>query len=208
MGSKKTLAELINEDPENISDIESRIQKKHAREVSKNRIRKIIAGEKDRAKAIQKIDIEKKQEARYVDIHDIDNLSGLQFEKALALMLSERDGDAEVTQGSGDQGVDVLWHRNEGTVAIQAKSYQPGNKVTNSAVQEVKTGSEKYTEQHEIIEKAVISTSSYTSSAKEAADFSSVKLYDRKKLREWLKKEKIGLEKFGQTIERNPNQRN
>ena len=208
MGSKKTLAELINGNPENVSDIESRIQKKHAREVSKNRIRKIIAGEKDRAKAIQQIDTEKKQEARYADIHDIDNLSGLQFEKALALLLSKREGDAEITQGSGDQGVDVLWHRNEGTVAIQAKSYQPRNKVTNSAVQEVKTGFEKYTSQHNIIEKAVISTSGYTSSAKEAADFSNVKLYDRKNLREWLKKEKISLEKFGQTIGSNLNQRN
>lgn len=208
MNSKKTLADLINKNPEDVSEIESKIQGTHGREVPKNRIRKIIAGEKDRAKSIQQIDVEKKQEARYADIHDIDNLSGLQFEKALALMLSEREGDAEVTQGSGDQGIDILWHRDEGTVCIQAKSYQPGNKVTNSAVQEVKTGSEKYTDQHKITENAVVSTSGYTSSAKEAADFSNVKLYDRKDLRKWLTEEKIGLEKFGQTIESNPNQRN
>jgi HJR/Mrr/RecB family endonuclease len=169
--------------------------------VPKRRIRTVLAQEKTRADTLRKIGAKKERSARYIDIHDIDNLTGLQFEKILARILSKVEGDAEVTQGSGDQGVDILWRKDEGTVVVQAKAYKPGNKATNSSVQQVNTGAKNHQEKYDVIEEAVITTSDFTESAREAAEFSDVALYNRKDVRSWLNEQKIGLDEFGEVIE-------
>lgn len=184
-----------------LSELEDKMSDELEDNIPKRRIRTVIAREKTRADILRKIGAKEERSARYIDIHDIDNLTGLQFEKVLAHVLSKVEGNAEVTQGSGDQGVDILWHKDKGTVIVQAKAYKPGNKVTNSAVQQVNTGSKNYQQEFDIIEETVITTSGFTASAEEAAGFAEVTLYDRKDVEKWLKKEKVGLDEFGELIE-------
>lgn len=197
-----TLADKIIEfedEGRDLSDLEEQIAT--SSDIPRSRARKVIAQEKSRADTLRKIRGSSERAARYVDIHDIDNLTGLQFEKFLAHLLSKIEGEAEVTKGTGDQGVDILWHKSEGTAVIQAKAYRPENKATNSSVQQVSTGSKNYEEQFNIIEKAVITTSNFTESAKEAAEFSDVTLYKRDDIKKWLNDQRIGLDEFGRAIE-------
>ncbi|PSG99199.1 MAG: hypothetical protein BRC29_03675 [Nanohaloarchaea archaeon SW_7_43_1] len=184
-----------------LSELEDEISDELEDNVPKKRIRKVLAQEKTRADTLRKIGAKEERSARYIDIHDIDNLTGLQFEKILALILSKVEGDTEVTQGSGDQGVDIIWHKKEGTVVIQAKAYKPGNKATNSAVQQVNTGSKNHQQNFNVVEEAVITTSNFTESAREAAEFSNVTLYNREDVKKWLDEQKIGLGEFGKVIE-------
>lgn len=110
-------------------------------------------------------------------VTDIDNMDGHQFEYFCADVL-RRNGyeNVSVTQGSGDQGVDIRAERDGIKYAIQCKRYS--NLVGNSAVQEVYTGKEFYGCHVGI----VMSNNYFTKSAHELADKTGVVLWDRKKL--------------------------
>ena len=72
----------------------------------------------------------------------------------------------EVTQSSKDNGVDVILETDEKSVAVQVKRYKPGsNKVGSPEVQKsVGAGSQMNAD-----EVMVVTTSSFTKNAKEAA---------------------------------------
>lgn len=108
------------------------------------------------------------------------------------------DSDARVTEGSGDQGVDVVWFREDSTVGIQAKAYETKNPVGNSAVQEIYTGSVVRESEFSIDMPAVVTTSRYTEGAKKAAENSDVVLYDRSDLKQWLSEAELDAETMGQ----------
>ena len=85
------------------------------------------------------------------------------FEGYCAQILKDKGWNVQVTQKSSDQGVDVIAEKNGEKVAIQCKMYnQP---VGNKAVQEVNAGKNYYQTQYA----AVVTTSSYTSSAHQLA---------------------------------------
>ena len=88
----------------------------------------------------------------------------------------------EVTQGSGDHGIDILAEYHDVSYAIQCKCYT-GN-IGNSAVQQAYTGRNLY---HKDI--AVVLTNRYfTTQAIKEAESLGVKLWDREKLQELIRK--------------------
>ena len=85
--------------------------------------------------------------------------NGLDFEYWVADRLNERSWEAQVTQGSGDQGVDVVANVNGLRLAIQCKLYT--GSVGNKAVQEVLAGMSFF----DLDRGVIISTGKYTKSA-------------------------------------------
>lgn len=81
----------------------------------------------------------------------------------MASKLVEYNWIARVTQGSGDNGVDIIAERNRLTVAIQNKRYK--GSVGNKAIQEVYTGMKHFG----LSRAVVISTGVYTKAAKNIA---------------------------------------
>lgn len=85
--------------------------------------------------------------------------NGIDFEYWVADRLNERNWLAQVTQGSGDQGVDVVAKIGTLRVAVQCKLYT--GSVGNKAVQEVLAGMSFF----DLDRGAIISTGNYTKSA-------------------------------------------
>lgn len=112
---------------------------------------------------------------------DFDMMDGHQFEHFCAGLLKQNGfADVEVTQGSGDHGIDVLAEKDGITYAIQCKCYS--DNIGNAAVQQAHTGKSLY---HKDI--AVVMTNRYfTAQAKEEAKALGVKLWDRDKLNEMI----------------------
>ena len=111
------------------------------------------------------------------DKYDFDNMSGHDFEHFCADVL-EKNGfkNVEVTQGSGDHGIDILAEKDDITYAIQCKCYSKD--IGNSAVQQAHTGKSIY--KKDIA--AVMTNRYFTQQAKEEAELLGVKLWDRDKL--------------------------
>ncbi|UUV98233.1 restriction endonuclease [Vagococcus luciliae] len=125
------------------------------------------------------------------ELRKIDNMTGRQFEIYLAKLLSINGYRTEVTQASGDQGVDIIAKKNGQTYAFQAKRYV--NPVSNKAVQEVFSGKQYYNLQHA----SVVTNNTFTKSAKELAEKTHVTLMDRGQLRQLLEQAiKVKPEKF------------
>src|SRR5699024_10082073 len=81
------------------------------------------------------------------------SMDGHTFERYVRETLISCGWDAEVTKGSGDQGVDVIAYRGVRAIAIQCKRYaQPAG---NASVQEVHAGARHYG----IAQSAVVATS-------------------------------------------------
>jgi restriction system protein len=90
----------------------------------------------------------------------------------------------EVTQSSGDHGIDILAEKDDITYAIQCKCYT--SSIGNSAIQQAHTGKSYYKK-----DIAVVLTNQYfTQQAIEEAKEIGVKLWDRDKLNEMLGEEK------------------
>lgn len=107
-------------------------------------------------------------------ISEIDTMEGHDFEYWCADVL-QKNGftDVKVTQGSGDQGVDVLAVKDGIKYAVQCKCYS--SDLGNKPVQEVHTGKSIY---HCQIG-AVMTNRHFTQSAKDAAEATGVLLWDR-----------------------------
>lgn len=112
-----------------------------------------------------------------------DYMEGHQFEYFCADLLRKNGFEnVEVTQGSGDHGIDILAEKYGITYAIQCKCYS--SNIGNSAVQQAHTGKSIY---HKDI--AVVLTNRYfTVQAQEEAYALGVKLWDRNKLNEFVEK--------------------
>jgi len=108
-----------------------------------------------------------------------DSMSPTDFEYFCANELDKQGWKAQVTKGSGDQGVDIIAEKNGTRVVMQCKKYT--KVVGNKAVQEIVAG-RKY--EHAQIA-CVISNSSFTKGAKELAAVNGVHLlhyYDLSKI--------------------------
>jgi HJR/Mrr/RecB family endonuclease len=201
-----SLAEFIeiaerNDVPEHIQASQL-LQQIWERDVPQDRVLNILHRERERLADYQSVTFSETSRApRYMDLTDLELVSGYEFEYVLAEMLRRVDGDATVTEGSGDQGVDVVWFRENTTVGIQAKAYDIKNPVGNSAVQEIHTGSVVRQSEYSIDIPAVVTTSRYTESAKEAAENSAVTLYDRSDLKQWLSDAELDAEAMGDLLD-------
>lgn len=172
------------------------------RNVPRDRALKILREERKRLDKYDTVSpSESSRSPRYVDLSDLELVSGYEFEHILAEILSRVEGDATVTDASGDQGVDVVWFRETTTVGIQAKAYNTSNPVGNSAVQEIYTGATVRGSEYSIDTPAVVTTSRYTDGAREAAENSDVILYDRSDLRQWLSEAELDAEALGDLLD-------
>nr|DAW60690.1 MAG TPA: Restriction endonuclease [Caudoviricetes sp.] len=109
--------------------------------------------------------------------YDIDNMDGHTFEYYCAdILRKNRFENVEVTQGSGDHGIDILAEKDGITYAIQCKCYS--SNIGNAAVQQAHTGKSLY---HKDIA-VVLTNQHFTTQAKEEASALGVKLWDREVL--------------------------
>jgi len=108
---------------------------------------------------------------------DFDNMEGHEFERYCADILKRNDFEnVSVTQGSGDQGIDIIAFKDGIKYGIQCKCYSSA--IGNKAVQEVFAGKTFY-QCHVGI---VLTNNYFTSSAIELAQRNGVVLWDRNKL--------------------------
>ena len=117
-----------------------------------------------------------------VEIDKIDtDMDGYDFENCSAnLLLNNGFENVEVTQYSGDFGVDIIAFKDDIKYAIQCKKYS--SPVGIKAIQEV-IGSKAMHNCHVAV---VLTNNFFTSSAKELAKKNNVLLWDRNKLEEMI----------------------
>lgn len=115
------------------------------------------------------------------DYKKFDDMSGLEFEYYCARIL-ESNGftNIEVTQGSGDHGIDILAEKDDISYAIQCKCYS--SNIGNAAVQQAYSGRCIYKKDIAV----VITNQYFTTQAKEDAAAVGVKLWDRDKLQQLI----------------------
>lgn len=113
----------------------------------------------------------------------VDRMNDKNFEHLCADLLTVNGFcDVEVTGKAGDQGVDIIARRGVRRYAVQCKRYS--GKVDNGAVQEVYTGARIYGRDTA----AVITNSTFTRGAKEAARKCGVKLWDRETMQKMMRR--------------------
>lgn len=112
-----------------------------------------------------------------IEQNDFDMMEGHDFEYFCAQLLRNNGyQNVEVTQGSGDQGIDIIAYRDGIKYGIQCKCYS--SDIGNKAVQEVFAGKTYYA-----CHVGVVLTNRYfTKSAVELAEKNGVLLWDRNKL--------------------------
>lgn len=114
---------------------------------------------------------------------NIDTMEGHEFEYFCAEILKKNGYEkVNVTQGSGDQGIDIIAFKDGIKYGIQCKCYS--SDIGNKAVQEVFAGKTFY-ECHIGI---VLTNQYFTKSAKDLAKKNGVILWDREKLLELIEK--------------------
>ena len=114
---------------------------------------------------------------------DFDQMDGHSFEQFCAKILRENGFESvRVTQGSGDQGIDIIAFKDGIKYGIQCKCYS--SDIGNKAVQEVFAGKTFY----ECHVGVVLTNQHFTKAAVELAKKNGILLWDRKKLVELIKK--------------------
>ncbi|AZZ44824.1 hypothetical protein C1896_07805 [Pseudomonadaceae bacterium SI-3] len=91
------------------------------------------------------------------------SMSGHDYERYLAELMTKLGWDAQVTPGSGDHGADIIATRGNRRLAIQCKLYS--NAVGNKSVQEAYSAKGYY----DCTDACVITNSVFTPAAKQAA---------------------------------------
>jgi len=112
---------------------------------------------------------------------EINYMSGPEFERFMADLLRQKGYEVEETPLSGDQGVDLVLPDLDGKrVVIQLKRWT--GPVGNNAIQATFAGMAHY----QADEGWIITTSTFTKSARELARSTRVRLIDRDELADWL----------------------
>ena len=113
---------------------------------------------------------------------DIDTMTGSEFEGYLEDFFKKSGYRVEKRKHSHEQGLDLLLVRQGKKTAVQVKRYS--NPVGNDAVQEAIAAREFYRCGYAL----VVTNSRFTPSAQQLAKQCKVELWDRKKLKEKIKK--------------------
>jgi len=117
-----------------------------------------------------------------ITIEDIDSMNGFEFEDFLSKLFTNMDYKVEQTKLSSDQGADLIIERNKNKTVVQAKCYS--GKISNKAVQEVVASIKHYKADGGMI----VTNSYFTPSAIKLADSNEIRLINRDKLKELIKK--------------------
>jgi restriction system protein len=117
-----------------------------------------------------------------IAIEEIDKMDGLQFEHYLKPIFERQGYVTSVTQGSGDYGADLILRKGHKKYVVQAKRYN--SNIGVSAVQQV-VGAIKYYRASGAI---VVTNQYFTAAAIELANVNKVRLIDRDKLAEMIRK--------------------
>lgn len=126
----------------------------------------------------QKLKTQKIRKIMKYTIDDIDLMSGIEFENFIALIFKKLGYLTQITNTSGDQGIDIIAIKNNLRIGIQAKCYN--SHVGNSAIQEVVAGKKYYN-----CQKVIVVTNNYfTNHALDLAKSNDVILWDRNILKE------------------------
>lgn len=113
-----------------------------------------------------------------ISISDVDMMDGHEFEHFIGTLFRKMGYSAEVTKGSGDQGIDVIAEKDGRKFGIQTKCY--GSAVNNKAIQETAAGIKYYK-----LDKGIVVTNNFfTDSAIELAASNGIILWDRTILKE------------------------
>lgn len=107
----------------------------------------------------------------------VDAMSGDEFGAFVAQVFRFQGWQVTLTQGSGDQGADVIAQKGSTRLCIQAKRYS--TPVGNGAVQEAIAG-KIYWDCNRAL---VVTSNTFTRSARELANKAHVELWDREALR-------------------------
>jgi restriction system protein len=117
---------------------------------------------------------------RALTIADIDNMTGIDFERYVAKLLQSRGFQTELTATSGDLGVDIIAQGNGVRYAVQVKRQVNG--VSRTAVSDAVGAM-----QHYRCQAAMVVTNSYfTSGAVQLAASSGCQLVNRDVLAQWV----------------------
>lgn len=133
-----------------------------------------------RQKEIENFEKSLNENSRQINIHDVDGMSGRDFEIFLSNVFERKGYKVRLTPETGDQGADIILEKFGEITVVQAKNYS--QTVGNSAVQQV-VGSIKHYNAHRAM---VVTNNYFTKSARELASSNGVILIDREKLLEWL----------------------
>lgn len=104
------------------------------------------------------------------DLEYTNDMDPFEYEHYCASQFKKNGWDAEATQGSSDQGVDVIASKNGFTIVAQCKKY--AKPVGNKAVQEIVAGKNHYKADKGI----VIASSGFTNSAAQLAASNNIDL--------------------------------
>jgi restriction system protein len=124
----------------------------------------------------------KVRRVRNSNIHNVDSMTGDQFEEFLVIFFKQLGYPAKKTKRTRDHGADVLLEVNGQRVVVQAKREK--SKISNSAVQQVVASKAIYDAEVAW----VVTNSYYTDAAKELAHANNVQLWDRDRLIKELSK--------------------
>ena len=113
------------------------------------------------------------KQTKKTTLHDIDRMSGKEFEEFIAELFANFGYETTITKASADQGIDVLATKQDVTIGIQAKCYS--GQVGNHAIMEAVAGC-KYYKANKCM---VITNSIFTPSAIKLAEANEVELWDR-----------------------------
>lgn len=109
-------------------------------------------------------------------VHELDELGGVEFEEYLAGLFRKQGYEAELTPNTGDYGADLVLSKDDERVAVQAKRY--AGSVGVGAVQEALAGMAYY----RCHAAWVVTTGTFTPNAFELAKQSNVRLIGRAEL--------------------------
>jgi restriction system protein len=124
----------------------------------------------------------KQKALRALEISNVDEMSGVEFEKYVATLLRFQGYRTKMTAVSGDYGVDIVATKNGTKTAIQVKRYS--SKLDQKSIREAVAG--KSVRSYGCTEAMVITNSTFTKAAKFLASESGCELVDRKILGEWI----------------------
>jgi hypothetical protein len=119
---------------------------------------------------------------------DIDDLNPEEFEHYVADIWEERGWNVEVTQSSNDRGIDIVATKSnpfQQKQLIQAKKYAQENSISSTDVQQYAS---LYQQEESVDSVVIVTTSYFTTNAKDRAEDLNVKLVDGEKLEEMSKK--------------------
>ena len=157
-----------------------------AEEEHRERVRRLQAGMQEQARQREAAEAAKRRRIEAM-LHpdrvrdEIHYMSGPEFERFMADLLRQKGYEVEETPLSGDQGVDLVLPDLDGKrVVIQLKRWT--GPVGNKAIQATFAGMAHY----QADEGWIITTSTFTKSARELAKSTSVRLIGRDELADWL----------------------